>query len=253
MKLFTTLAFGLSLLLASASANAWELAEMNNQIDQTNFIVNEGCAGTLVDLERKRILSAEHCVSNLTKIIEEEVLKDDGTVEKIKKYYRAPLEVGQIIRDENGNVTGQINYRAKIIRTKKSRDLALIEIQGPIENTQAATVATEVTRGETAYIVGNPVGFNNNLTKGVVSHIKREIPSLSGHDGSRVFTQIDGGVWFGNSGGGLFNEEGELIGVVIMVYRPAPHMGFAVDLQDVHEFLEDPAPVVEYSDYGPHF
>ena len=252
MNIVKTLTIAAGMFLGITSVNAWELSKMNEQIDQTNFIVNEGCAGTLIDLERKRILSAEHCVKSLTRIVEEEILKEDGTVEKIKRYYRAPLEVAQIVRDDNGNITGQVNYRAKILRTKVDRDLALIEIQGNIQNTQAAKVATEITRGEPVYIVGNPLGLNNNLTKGVISHVKRELLGLGGYDNSRVFTQIDGGVWFGNSGGGVFNEDGELLGVAVIVYRPAPHIAFAVDLDDINAFLEDPTPIPEYSDYGVH-
>ena len=252
MNILKILAITTGLLLGATTANAWELSRMNQQIDQTNFIVNKGCAGTLIDLERKRILSAEHCVKSLTKIVEEEVLKEDGTVEKIKRYYRVPLEVAQIVRDNNGNITGQVSYRAKILRTKVDRDLALIEIQGDIQNTQAAKVATEVTRGEPVYIIGNPLGLNNNLTKGIVSYVKRELLGLGGYDNSRVFTQIDGGVWFGNSGGGVFNEYGELLGVAALLYTPAPHIAFAVDLDDIHSFLEDPKPTTtsEYSDYG---
>jgi S1-C subfamily serine protease len=249
MNILKTLTIAAGMFLGITSVNAWELSKMNDQIEQTSFIVNQGCSGTLVDLENRYVLSAEHCVTNLTRIVEEDIYKDDGTVEKVKKYYRAPLEVSQIVRDNNGNITGQVIYRAKLIRTKRDRDLALIQIVGPISNTQSAVVAKEVTRGETAYIIGNPIGLNNNLTKGVVSYVKREIPGQGGYDNTRKFTQVDGGVWFGNSGGGVFNENGELLGVAVMVFKPAPHIALAVDLDDIKAFLKDPAPTAIYGPY----
>lgn len=231
---------------------AWELQDMNRTVDQTNFIVGEGCSGTLIDLEERLVLTAEHCVSRLTVVIEEDEIAPDGTVTKVKKRYRKPLEVSQPTYDAEGNVTGSRVYRAEIVGTKVSTDLALLKVQGTLSATQASPVLPEgsrLLRGSEAWIVGNPYGNYASVTKGIVSHLKRELPGASGLNNDVKFTQVDGGSAPGNSGGAVYDTEGNLIGVLVRGYPSASHLSFAVDIEDIHEFLENPKGT---TDEGPH-
>lgn len=230
-------------LALTSNAYSLELVTLNKQVDETNFVVNDVCSGTLISLEKKLILTANHCVQNLTSFIEEEQLQDDGTVQKIKKFYRKPLEVKQSILDGLGNITGTKVSRATIVGTDAKVDLAVVKIVGELTNTVESIILPEyetITRGEEVWIVGNPmVVLENSVTRGIVSAVKREIPGLSGLENNVKFLQIDGGIIGGNSGGAVYNTDGYLIGVVVMV-GPSSHLGLAVDINDIRSFVDNP-------------
>jgi len=224
----------------ASPARAWGLAEVNKVIDETNFVVSGGCSGTLISVTERHILTAEHCVNTLTAFIEEDEIQPDGTVNKVKRSYRKPLEVTQSVLDEDGNIIGTHVYRAKLVKVLAKNDLALIQTMGPVIAKQAAVVlpaTADMQRGETAYIVGNPLGLESTVTKGVISHIKRELPGASGIENDVKFTQLDGGAAPGNSGGGVFNESGQLIGVLVRGVNGANFLSFAVDIDDIRAFL----------------
>ena len=71
----------------------------------------------------------------------------------------------------------------------------------------------DLTVGQDVFAVGNPTGYlPGTVTKGIVSYINREV---SVEDiGTMTLIQVDAAINHGNSGGGLFNLAGELIGVV---------------------------------------
>ena len=64
--------------------------------------------------------------------------------------------------------------------------------------------------GDVVLAVGNPYGFNNTVTSGIISGLNR---ANLGFDGYYDFIQTDAAINLGNSGGGLFNLQGELIGI----------------------------------------
>ena len=255
MKVTTkTLVLSVVIVLVAAvtamSARAWELEAMNRAINETNFVVNDGCSGTLINLQDRHILTAEHCVSNLTVTIEEDELQPDGTVKKVKRFYRKPLEVRQATYDDKGNITGAVVYRARIIGTNKTTDLALLQLLGETPHgmdTKVLPFDKGITRGEEAFIVGNPFGLEATVTRGIVSHLRRELPGVSGPSNEVKFTQVDGGAAPGNSGGAIYNTEGYLIGVLVRGYNSAGHLSFAVSIEDIREFLANPTGVTEYS------
>ncbi|GAU77389.1 S1C family serine protease [Fusibacter sp. 3D3] len=63
--------------------------------------------------------------------------------------------------------------------------------------------------GEPAIAIGNPLGYNNTVTYGVVSALERKVTS----DQSNAYIQTDAAINPGNSGGALVNKKGELIGI----------------------------------------
>ena len=72
MKLFTTVAM---LVALGGPAVAWEnIKEMNEQIDQTNFIVGGGCSGTLISIEYRLILTAHHCIKGEIRTVKRDVI-----------------------------------------------------------------------------------------------------------------------------------------------------------------------------------
>ena len=129
-------------------------------------------------------------------------------------------------------------YSATIVGYKKAKDIAVIKINAT--GLKAATIAdsSKIKQGQTTYAVGNPEGtFANSITSGIVSATSRTISISLDDDSSNSNDQQGGNSWFssqttqsttvklnviqtdaavspGNSGGGLFNANGDLIGIV---------------------------------------
>ena len=88
----------LILILSGTSATSAELTKisivkMNEIIEQTNFIVNSGCSGTLIDLKNRLILTNYHCIDNNVEIVEREETTTTGAVKKVKfkRYKDVPV------------------------------------------------------------------------------------------------------------------------------------------------------------------
>ncbi len=102
-------------------------------------------------------------------------------------------------------------------------------------NFTAVTLADGYHVGETAYTIGNAEGEGLSLTKGIVS-VDSEYITLSEVDGvSRYYRsiRIDTAVYEGNSGGGLFNADGELIGLVNAGSSSDQNINYAIPLSIV--------------------
>ncbi len=103
-------------------------------------------------------------------------------------------------------------YDAQLVGTDSYTDIAVIKINA--ENLPAATIGSSSSMmvGDTVYAIGNPLGvLATSVSKGIVSGLDREVTI----DGQQMtLMQVNASVNSGNSGGGLFNENGELIGIV---------------------------------------
>lgn len=228
--------------LIAGQATAWDVKDMNLTIDRTNFQVNAGCSGTLISPEG-HILTANHCVENQYVTIEKEVIKEDGTVkkEKFKK-----LNDGAVTQYEFRGTESirTVTYKVKLIAVDKDLDLALVQIKDTPPATVMTTIACKAPiRGEPVYIVGNPKGYlYASVVKGIVSSVQRDYDRLSfqNHstaDATKPLMQISGGVIGGNSGGAVYNESGELIGVPVLAFPEQETLGFAAPLDSVRSFL----------------
>jgi len=114
-------------------------------------------------------------------------------------------------------------------------DLAVLKIKG--ENLTVATIiqdSTTIAIGSEAIAIGNPLGtLANSVTKGIVSAVNRDIKMSDGTVQNLI--QTDAAINGGNSGGGLFNNQGQLIGVVSAKYSATgvEGLGFAIPANTV--------------------
>lgn len=225
-------------LTLSTPALAWDTAKMNAHIDQTNFMVGDGCSGTLVDKKDRLILTAHHCIDSQYTTVEKEVISDDGTV--TKKKVRKTLEgsVSQIAFKDDRPVS-ETRYATALLAYDVDKDLALLQIKADIPNTTASKIScSPVKRGDPVTIVGNPMGMlYGTVHVGVASSILRSDRTL-GLDGDRALLQVSGGVVGGNSGGSVYNDAGELVGVPVLAHRANEVLGFAVPLPVIRDFLK---------------
>lgn len=223
----------------AAGAAEWPLSSMNRTIEQTNFIVGRGCAGTLISVTEKLILTNYHCIGDQVTTVEREVTSPEGFVvkKKIRKYEDVPVAQKHY---EGFIQTGQSSFVSEIVAESKTRDLAVVKVKGKLPNTYASPLAqVPAVRGQRVYIVGNPLGEDASLVEGVVSSVNRAF-DFPWTDGARLpMIQVSGGLAGGNSGGSLYNTEGELIGVPAAGYPSAVHIGFAIPMEIIRPFLNE--------------
>jgi S1-C subfamily serine protease len=91
--------------------------------------------------------------------------------------------------------------------------------------------------GETVIAIGNPFGFSNTVTTGVISALNRTIQAED--TTYRNFIQTDASINPGNSGGPLLNINGDLIGINTAVYASAQGIGFAIPISKARRIVND--------------
>jgi len=119
-------------------------------------------------------------------------------------------------------------FQAKVIRSEQNRDLAVLQIE---TSGKLATIdlgrSDDLMIGETVIAIGNPYGYSNTLTSGVISALGRDI-QVSEDFWLRGLIQTDAPINPGNSGGPLINILGELIGINTAIRPEAQNIGFAI-------------------------
>ncbi|AFQ15697.1 trypsin-like peptidase domain-containing protein [Bacillus thuringiensis] len=134
---------------------------------------------------------------------------------------------------------------AKLIGRDPLLDLAILEVDGSSIN-KVATLgdSSKVRTGEPAFAIGNPLGLNSSVTKGIISSKEREISvNTNGDQRSSWQAQViqtDAAINPGNSGGALFNQKGEVIGINSskIAQRAVEGIGFAIPTNIVKPIIE---------------
>ncbi len=113
------------------------------------------------------------------------------------------------------SLSDQKTYRAKLIGTDPSTDIALLKISEKNLPFIYFSDSNKVQVGEWVLAIGNPFDLNSTVTAGIISAKNRSLGILRGETQSSIesFFQTDAAVNPGNSGGALVNTNGELIGI----------------------------------------
>src|SRR6202012_5636923 len=129
-------------------------------------------------------------------------------------------------------LTDRREFAAKVIGIDKASDVALIKIAATGLPTVRFGDPSKLRPGQWAIAIGSPFGFENSVTAGVISALGRPLTDGS-QTGYVTFIQTDAAVNPGNSGGPLFNTDGEVIGINSQIYsRTGGYMGvsFAIPI-----------------------
>ena len=131
-------------------------------------------------------------------------------------------------------------YRATIVGTDRSHDLAIIQIKVPDLNPMVLGDSKNLQVGQKVYAIGNPFGLAGTLTSGIVSSIR----SVQEPDGINIdeAIQTDAAINPGNSGGPLLNSHGEVIGINTMIASSVGQnagIGFAIPINTAKAVLND--------------
>jgi serine protease Do len=123
-------------------------------------------------------------------------------------------------------------FAAKVIGVDKGSDVALIKIPATGLPVVRFGDPSKIRPGQWAIAIGSPFGFESSVTAGVISATGRPLPDDSGYN-YVTFIQTDAAVNPGNSGGPLFNINGEVVGINSQIYsRTGGYMGvsFAIPI-----------------------
>lgn len=118
----------------------------------------------------------------------------------------------------NVTLNNKKTYKAELIGTDPSTDLALLKIDAKNLPSVGFGNSNDLNVGQWVLAVGNPFNLTSTVTAGIISAKARNINILSGNNGNGLppiesFIQTDAAVNPGNSGGALVNANGELIGI----------------------------------------
>jgi len=174
------------------------------------------CTGIWIG--KDEILTAGHCVA-----------REEGADPVDRKiYYVVQKEVHEVGEDPAAL------HLAKVTAFDEDHDLALIKAdkRGVPGLHEVASLAEEMPGiGEHIFVVGHPRGAYWSYTEGTVAAYREE--SVIGK-----VVQFNGTVWYGNSGGGVFDDSGNLLGVCSRLTR-IPNMSLFVHLDSVKKFVKD--------------
>jgi Trypsin-like serine proteases, typically periplasmic, contain C-terminal PDZ domain len=133
-------------------------------------------------------------------------------------------------------------YKAEIIGTDPSTDLAVIRIDEKGLPQAMLANSDDVRVGDWVLAVGNPFNLASTVTAGIVSAKARNIHILSDNSAIESFIQTDAAVNPGNSGGALVNLKGELVGINTAIATPTgtyAGYSFAVPSNIVKKVMTD--------------
>jgi Do/DeqQ family serine protease len=142
------------------------------------------------------------------------------------------------------SLTDKRTYKAKVIGTDPSTDLAVIQIKETDLPVLAFGNSDAVKVGSWVLAVGSPFNLTSTVTAGVVSAKARNISLLRERSNVPVesFIQTDAAINPGNSGGALVNLNGDLVGINTAIASPTgaySGYGFAVPVNLVTKVVED--------------
>ena len=146
--------------------------------------------------------------------------------------------------DGADDITVKLNdnreFKARIIGTDKTTDLALIKVDATDLKPITVGNSDALKLGEWVLAIGNPYSLTSTVTAGIVSAKARTVGA--NNNGIESFIQTDAAINPGNSGGALVNARGELVGIDAMIYSQTGSYagyGFAIPTTIVNKVVND--------------
>lgn len=127
-------------------------------------------------------------------------------------------------------------YEASVVGKSSEYDIAVLKIDANDLQSVILGDSEKLVVGDTAVVVGNPLGSGATVTNGIISALDREIDL---GDSIMNLLQTNAAVNPGNSGGGLFNGKGELVGIVVAksAGEDIEGIGFAIPIDDIKDII----------------
>ena len=135
-------------------------------------------------------------------------------------------------------LTDKREFRAKVVGADKQSDVAVLKIDASNLPTVKIGDPNQSKVGQWVVAIGSPYGFDNTVTSGIISAKSRSLPN----ENYTPFIQTDVPVNPGNSGGPLFNLQGEVIGINSMIYSQTggfQGLSFAIPINEAIKVKDD--------------
>lgn len=144
-------------------------------------------------------------------------------------------------------------YDATVAAYDEAKDVAVLYVPGLQAEPVALGDSDALQVGDWVVNIGNPVGFTRTATAGIVSALNREIETdvtTTDRFGRRqsvsnTMIQTDAAINSGNSGGGMFNTAGELVGIPTLKYSGSRYNGASVESIGMCIPINEAKPVIE--------
>jgi len=158
------------------------------------------------------------------------VVHEDGYIVTNAHVVKDVREIKVVFSDGN-------ELLATVVSTDDSKDLAVLTVSAEKKLPCVRFGrSNDLMIGETVIAIGNPYGYANTVTSGVISAVGRDIEVVEGF-WLRGLIQTDASINPGNSGGPLLNVNGELIGVNTAIRAEAQNIGFAIPVDTLTDNL----------------
>jgi serine protease Do len=135
-------------------------------------------------------------------------------------------------------LTDKREFKAKVVGADKQSDVAVLKINASDLPTVKIGDPRQSKVGQWVVAIGSPYGFDNTVTSGIISAKSRSLPN----ENYTPFIQTDVPVNPGNSGGPLFNLQGEVIGINSMIYSQTggfQGLSFAIPITEAIKVKDD--------------
>lgn len=172
------------------------------------------CTGVWIGQET--FITARHCVDDMGSLVYYKT-HSDFKAEQLDDFYSD-------------------SHTAVVKAIDKPNDLALVgSADVPPKHSFVPIAATEPYPGEPLNIIGHGGGLIYSYLPGVVSRI---VKTTNAHDDMTRVIQTTAPIFFGDSGGGAFNEKGELVGICSFLMK-IPSTGFLVHTDEIRALVKD--------------
>ncbi len=122
-------------------------------------------------------------------------------------------------------------FEGNVVGTDPVTDVAIVKIDGESLPIAPLGSTDNLTAGQWAIAIGNPLGLDNTVTAGIISALGRTSSQVGISDKRVQFIQTDAAINPGNSGGPLLNAQGEVIGMNTAIRAGAQGLGFAIPIE----------------------
>ena len=212
-----------------------------SELDLSDATGSEMTVGEIIDMNADAVVEivVSGTAQNIWGQLELTQGAGSGVIVKEDGYIATNYHVIQGAQKVQVTLHNGESYPAQIIGSDAENDIAVVKIDAKGLSTAKIGDSSTVEVGELAVAIGNPLGqLGGTATSGIISALDR---TLNVEGTTLTLIQTDAAINGGNSGGGLFNSRGELIGIVESKASAVGVEGlaFALPINSVSEIIND--------------
>lgn len=151
----------------------------------------------------------------------------------------APARSNAVVESVTVTLADRTEYQARVVGRDEASDLAVLKIEPRTQLPFVRFASSEQVRvGDWVVAIGNPYSLGGSVTAGIVSALHRNLPGGGVYD---RYIQTDASINSGNSGGPLFDLQGNVVGINTALYSPTGGnigIGFAIPAEQARSIVE---------------